>query len=115
LRDNKAYDICVVVVDRDRPLETDHILNKRMKDNPPIRIISIKPCMEGLLLEILDHHNFSRHNSSSDTCRHEFVQYIPIDKQTDKTSYTRIFPKTILDSRRKKVMDLDIILKVMQV
>ena len=115
LRDNAAYDRCIVIVDKDRLLESDRILNKRIKERPPILIIYIKPCMEGLLLEILEHQNFSRHNVLSETCKHEFARYVPIDRQTDKVSYARIFPKDKLDYRRKKVKDLDIILRIMQV
>jgi hypothetical protein len=114
LRDNAAYNRCIVIVDKDRPLETDHILNRRMKEKPPIEIIKIKPCMEGLLLEIIEHPNFSRHNVSSHICKHEFAQYIPVNKQTDRNSYGGIFKKTMLDFRRKKSWDLDIILKIMK-
>lgn len=115
LRDNKAYDKCVVLLDADRRLETDRELKRRMKEKPPVEIIWVKPCMEGLLLEILRHPNFSRHKASVDSCKHAFALYLPIDKQTEKYSYARIFSRATLDSHRRSIRELDTIFKAMQV
>ncbi len=115
LRSTRDYDKCIVFIDEDRSLETDRELRRRMKEHPPMQIVWIKPCMEGLLLEILRYPDFSRHNISTDFCKRQFESYIPIDKQTEKSSYARIFPKTKLNSCRKHIRELDNILKAMQV
>ena len=115
LRSVRAYDRCMVVIDKDRSLEIDRELRRLMKEHPPMQMVWIKPCTEGLLLEILRYPGFSRHSASTDFCKRQFESYIPIDKQTEKSSYARIFPKIKLDSCRSRVRDLDTILKAMQV
>ncbi|MBU4251837.1 MAG: hypothetical protein KKC39_08410 [Candidatus Omnitrophica bacterium] len=115
LRDVRAYDRCVVVLDADRVLETDGKLKKRMKEKPPIEIIWVIPCMEALCLEIIEHPNFTRSKARVDLCKHEFSSYIPVDRQTEKHFYARIFPKTMLDYRRAAIQDLDAILTIMQI
>lgn len=115
LRSTRDYDRCVVLIDKDRLLETDRELRRRMKEHPPVQIVWIKPCMEGLLLEILRYPDFSRHNASTDFCKRQFEFHIPIDRQTEKSSYARIFPKAKLDSCCSRVRDLHTILKAMQV
>ncbi len=114
LRGARDYDKCVVLIDQDRVLEDDRELRKRMKEHPPIQIIWIKPCMEGLLLEILKYPDFSRHNVSSSFCKSQFRLHIPIDRQTEKLSYMRLFPKATIDLCRGKIHDLDAILKAMR-
>lgn len=114
LRDSGAYDRCIVIVDEDRKLYTDSKLKKRMREKPPVEINWIKPCMEGLLLQILEHHNFSRYKASAAFCKHEFACYIPVDKQTESTAYIPLFTKVKFDICRKGIRDLDIILKIMQ-
>ena len=113
LRDSRDYDKCVVFVDGDVPLKIDRELNRRIKEKPRVEIRLIKPCMEGLLLEILRHPNFKRYGSPAGFCKREFEAYIPIGKQTETISYARIFPKHLIDSRRISVPDLNAILKIM--
>jgi len=116
LRDSRAYDKCVVVLDAHIPLKPDREIKKLMKKRPPVEIISINPCIEGLFLTILKHPNFSRNRASAQECKHEFeVHYLSGAQKTDKRSYGRIFPRTILDSCRRSIRELDAILKVMQV
>lgn len=115
LRSASGYDKCMVIIDQDRSLETDRELRRRMKEHPPVQIVWIKPCMEGLLLEILRYPNFSRHDVSTGFCKRQFEAHIQIDRQTEKSSYARIFSKDKLDSCRRTIRDLNTILKVMQV
>ncbi|MBU0649531.1 MAG: RloB domain-containing protein [Candidatus Omnitrophota bacterium] len=116
LRSSRAYDRCFVLVDSDRPLETDSKLEERMHKKPPIEILKSTPCIEGLFLAILQHPNFSQKNALSDNCKREFeINYISDDKKTDKRSYVDRFTREILDERRKNIQELDAILKAMQV
>lgn len=112
---NKAYDRRIVIVDADIKLIIKSDLRKRMNEKPPIRIIRIPPCMEGLLLEILAPPNFSRHKASSSFCKTAFASYIPVEKQTDEFAYSYLFPREKLDYDRKRIKDLDIILRTMQI
>ncbi|MBL7130593.1 MAG: RloB domain-containing protein [Candidatus Omnitrophica bacterium] len=116
LRDNRAYDRCAVVLDAHIPLKPDRELKKLMKKRPPVEIILISPCIEGLFLTILQHPNFSRNRASVQQCKHEFeAHYLSDVQKTDKHSYGRIFPRHLLDSCRGSIRELDTIFKAMQV
>lgn len=116
LRANREYDRCFVVIDEDRLGEVDDKLRKRMKTRPPIGILPVKPCIEGLFLAILNHNNFSQATATSDFCKREFERsYLSIDRKTDYRSYSRYFPKMVLDLQRGSIIQLDAILKAIQV
>lgn len=116
LRGSRAYDKCYVLFDADRPLETDYKLSDRMNKRPHVEVLKATPCIEGLFLAILKHPGFSQVSAVSDSCKRDFhADYISEEKKMDKRSYATRFSKTILDSRRGQVPELDIILKAMQV
>lgn len=111
LRSSRAYDKCFVLMDKDRPLELNKTIKKRIKEKPCIEILWAAPCIEGLFLSILDNTN----PNLSDDCKREFEKnYIPSNKKTDKGSYTGIFTKDVLNQQRKNISELDAILKAMQ-
>ena len=115
LRGSREYDKCYVLIDADKPLETDSKLADRMKKRPCVEVLKATPCIEGLFLAILKHSNFSQESTSSDYCKKEFeLTYMASDRKTDKRSYVGKFSKTLLDERRTKVPELDLILKAMQ-
>lgn len=116
LRGSRAYDKCYVLFDADRPLETDYKLSDRMNKRARIEILKATPCIEGLLLAILKHPGFSQESAASDDCKRDFhAGYISEDKKMDKRSYAGKFSKAMLDSQRTQIIELDLILKAMQV
>ena len=116
LRGSRGYDKCYVLIDADKPLETDFKLADRMKKRPRVEVLKATPCIEGLFLAILKHSNFSQGSASSDYCKKEFeATYLASDRKTDKRSYVDKFPKTLLDERRTQIQELDLILSAMQV
>ena len=116
LRGSRGYDKCYVLIDADKPLETDFKLADRMKKRPRVEVLKATPCIEGLFLAILKHSNFSQGGFSSDYCKKEFEStYIASDRKTDKRSYIDKFSKTLLDERRAKVPELNLILNAMQI
>lgn len=116
LRSSRAYDKCFVLVDADRPFEPDSKLEDRMRKKPRVEMLKSTPCVEGLLLAVLQHRNFSQTSVTSDYCKREFeAKYIPADKKTDKRSYAERFTEEIIRSRRAAVAELEAILKAMQV
>ncbi len=116
LRGSRAYDKCYVLFDADRPLETDYKLSDRMNKRPRIEILKATPCIEGLFLAILKHPGFFQNSALSDNCKREFhAKYISEDKKMDKRSYMDKSPRTVLDECRTQVLELDVILKTMQV
>jgi hypothetical protein len=116
LRACRAYDKCFVLVDADRPLEVNKTLKKRMHTKPPIEVLKATPCIEGLLLAILQYPKFSQHRTSSDNCKREFeTKYISANRKTDPRSYAAKFSRKVLDDHRKAIPELETILKAMQV
>ena len=116
LRGSRGYDKCYVLIDADKPLETDFKLADRMKKRPRIEVLKVTPCIEGLFLAILKHSSFSQRSASSDYCKKEFEStYMASDRKTDKRSYVDKFLKTLINERRASVPELDLILKAMQI
>jgi len=116
LSSNVQYDRRYVLIDNDKPVELDKKIIKLMNKKPPIKILKSTPCIEGLLLTILDHKNFSQSDKSSNFCKREFEShYISADKKTNKHVYEKLFERTKLEKRRKYVSELDAILKAMGV
>lgn len=116
LRGSRAYDKCYVLFDADRPLETDYKLLDRMNKRPRIEVLKSTPCIEGLFLAILRHPGFSQVSASSDNCKREFhAKYISEDKKMDKRPYADKFSRAVIDERRAQVLELDVILRAMQI
>ncbi|MCD4779932.1 MAG: RloB domain-containing protein [Candidatus Omnitrophica bacterium] len=113
IRLKQHYDKCFVLVDSDVPFEPDKELQKRMKKKPRIEMLYATPCIEGLMLAILQHPKFSQTKTSSDDCKRMFDKYVPEDKKTDKRAYEGVFSKESLDAGRKDVSGLGDILKAM--
>ena len=115
LRGNRAYDKCFVLVDADLPFDPDGELERRMRKKPRIEMLNATPCIEGLLLTILDS-NFPQQATTSVESKRIFeTKHLPEDKKTDKSSYERIFSKQVIEKRREGVLELDAVLKAMEV
>lgn len=111
LKGSRAYDKCFVLVDSDLPFEPDGELEKRMRRKPHIEMLNATPCIEGLLLAILDS-DFSQQAITSVESKRIFeTKHLPEDKKTDKRSYERIFSRQVIEERRRVVLELDAILK----
>jgi hypothetical protein len=116
LRGSRDYDKCYVLLDADRPIETDYKLAHRMNKRPRVETLKATPCIEGLFLAILKHPGFSQASASSDHCKREFeTKYLAYDKKTDKRSYADKFPRGMLDQQRANVPEFNLILTAMQV
>lgn len=111
LKGSRAYDKCFVLVDSDLPFEPDGELEKRMRRKPHIEMLNATPCIEGLLLAILDT-GFSQQATTSVESKRIFeTNHLPEDKKTDKRSHERIFSRQVIEERRTVVPELDAILK----
>lgn len=113
LKASRAYDRCYVLVDADMPHEFDRELQTRMHKRPCIQMLSATPCIEGLLLAILDT-GFSQQAATSSESKRIFeTKYLPADKKTDRCSYGRILPKQIIEKHRTRIAELHAILTSM--
>lgn len=85
---------------------------KKAKDNN-IELIGSKPCIEGFFLSILNI-KFDITVKSSSQCKKEFEKkYLDKKKKLNWENYKKIFPKSILEKRRKKVPSLNKIILIM--
>ncbi len=92
-------------MDRDRP-EDERLKAEQKAARGNILIAWSLPCLEAMLLAILDSQNYSRYLSK--TCKRKFESdHIPEDKRTDSSAYDRIFSKEILDEARLRLPELD--------
>lgn len=92
---NVSYDRAVVVMDTDVPwLQKTENKAKRHK----IKLIGVEPCIEGLMLSILNNNP----SNSSNECKHRLEQIINGDL-TDKRSYQDHFPKTLIDEKCESI------------
>jgi len=115
LKGSRAYDKCFVLVDSDLPFEPDGELKRRMNKKPRIEMLKATPCIEGLLLAIVNPEFSQQATTSSEGKRIFESNHLPEDKKTDKCSYERIFSKQMIEERRAVVPELDSILRAMEV
>jgi hypothetical protein len=71
------------------------------------------PCIEALLLEILEPNKSYRDKSSSE-CKSAFANYMPDSKRGNPANYAALFPKSKLTRARKRLAELDELLKFLE-
>lgn len=93
-----AFDTRVVILDSDKTaaeMEKARIYAKKKK----IDLIENTPCLEMLLLQILDY-DFKGKRKDSHSLKKLFEsEYIPASKRTDMLKYSEIFPKESLERK----------------
>lgn len=74
-----------------------------------ITLIGVNPCFEAFLLDILNHKRPTPCNNQ--TCK-KIVHPMLAGRETEKKSYEILFTKEVLDEARRRVEQLDMIIKV---
>ncbi|MCK4592029.1 RloB domain-containing protein [Candidatus Parcubacteria bacterium] len=106
----RSDDYSCVIFDSDKILETTIRKDAKSKN---ILLIENNPCLEAFLMSILEDKNFSFESSS--WYKREFEKkYISKSKRGDKRSYEKIFPKKLLNKKRKEIGILDKIIGIME-
>ena len=103
----------VVVLDNDkRPEEMNRARHEARSRN--IELFENNPCLEAMLLSILnDGANYKTKESS--WCKNQFQsQYIAKKKRSDIHEYERVFPKSLLDTKRSKIPELNDLIKMIE-
>lgn len=107
----RAYDVCVIVMDTDRPWPASlpgNIGITRMK------YVAASPCLEGLLLQMLGVSGITT-RSTVEQCKHVLYDtYVARDHRTEPNAYLRSFSRDVLMQRRTHCNALDIILRELQ-
>lgn len=100
-----GFDRRAVKLDRDRA-DSENKKAEDASEKLGIVLIWSKPCIEALLLEILENKDFSAYKSK--TCKQRFEKhYIPSGKRTDSRAYESLFPLSIIEAARKKLPELE--------
>ena len=104
-----AYDRRVVVLDNDKGQKE---MSKAQQEATKrgVEVILHTPCIEALLLAILNPKNTYQSKTSS-FCKKEFESnHIPKKKRADPAEYDKLFPKNILDIQKSKLPELNVLL-----
>ena len=104
------YETRVVVVDNDKSQKEMELARKEAKSRK-ITLIENTPCIEALLLSILENgKDFS--NKTSDWCKKKFEsEYIEKKKRSEPEEYEKLFTKAQINTGRTK---LDVLNKMVQ-
>jgi hypothetical protein len=110
------YDRSLLLIDSD--IE-HHLTSKYLKTHNITLVLSMPKCIEGLMLKILDELPKGAAHSSSKDLKSAFMKYLV----TTESSYARkfadkcpaLFPKELLDAKRRQIPELDAILHFLNV
>lgn len=104
-----GFDRRLVKADRDRAPE-EITKAETIAGQRKVVIIWSKPCIEALLLSILDGNDYSR--SRSKTCKSKFENdHIPANKRADMRAYESVFPLESIEEARTRIPELDELVK----
>lgn len=108
----RAYEKCLVVMDKDKPWPVK--LPDRVRGTQMV-YAGCTPCIEGLLLTILQHAGFRAARATASQAKATFHAHVLDDKRkTDDRNYGAHFPKAMLESRRSGCRELDEILRFLE-
>jgi hypothetical protein len=106
-----AFSRKIVVLDNDKA-RTEMIKARQEAKNRGIELVENTPCLEFLLLSILDKKPSGK---SSNWCKNEFEsKYINKKKRGELNEYIKLFPKRLLDTKRSKISGLNKLILIME-
>jgi len=108
-----AFDRRIVILDNDKS-EQEMNQARAEAQEKGIELLENFPCLEATLLAILRAgQSFSRKTSA--WCKSEFESnYLDKKKRTELDGYSRIFPKTILETQRVHIAELNTLISLME-
>lgn len=107
----RAYNVCVVLMDTDRPWPSSLARNIGKTRMVYVRAT---PCLEGLLLQIIAHKRSSK-NTTTDACKRlVYDAYVVERHRTEPAAYAKHFPIELLLKSRERCPALDEILRELQ-
>ncbi len=107
-----AYDRKIVVLDDDKP-KVEISKARQLAQQKNIKLIEHTPCIEAVLLTILEGKSFKQR--SSVWCKKEFEsKYIDEKERSEVSKYQRLFPKELLEVKRQVVKELDLLIRLFE-
>lgn len=107
-----GFDRRVAVLDNDKP-KIEMAKARELAKMGCVDVIENEPCLEALLLRILNGGKILEDESSKYYKKEFEKKHICENKRCDIDEYAKIFPKTLLDGSRKKVKELGLIVGFM--
>ncbi|MFA4936976.1 MAG: RloB domain-containing protein [Patescibacteria group bacterium] len=106
-----AFDRKIVILDNDKT-KTEMTKARQEAKNRNIELIENTPCLEHLLVSILDKKPSGK---NSDWCKGEFEsKYLSKKKRGELSEYIKLFPKKLLDIKRLKISELNKLILIME-
>jgi hypothetical protein len=108
-----AFDRRVVILDNDKSEQEMNSARTEAREKG-IELLENSPCLEATLLAILRAgQSFS--GKTSAWCKSEFESnYLNKKKRTELDGYSRIFPKTIIETQRVCIAELNMLISLME-
>jgi hypothetical protein len=111
VRSNIPYNHSFALLDTDR--EWSQSLRNKAKTKR-IELIGSSPCIEGMLLSILELRANPQNRSSNDCKRHFQEAYLRVGRTITDTDCKRLFPKTTLDQVIVNIQPLKRLIEIME-
>lgn len=112
-REPGDFDQRIVVLDNDKDQNEMELARAKAKQKG-IELLENSPCLEAMLLSVLKN-GVSFSVKQSDWYKNEFESnYLDKQKRTDIQEYEKIFPKHLLDERRKQITELNKLISLME-
>jgi len=107
----RAYDVCVIVMDTDRPwpVPLSGTIN-----GTQMKYVAASPCLEGFLLQLLGVPGISGRTPVAQCKRVLYGSYVDENHRTEPKAYLRCFPKAIMNQRRSQCSALETILQELE-
>jgi hypothetical protein len=70
------------------------------------------PCIEATMLEVIEGKSYA--GVSTAACKRQFHTHIPEDRRLNIEQYAHLFPKELLETARRKVGALDVIIRIFE-
>jgi hypothetical protein len=107
-----AYDTCLVLMDTDVPWSENVFQAARDRG---LILVGAEPCIEGLLLRLLDDPYYPKVKADSKKCKVRFEEaYLDERQKLNPNAYARIITKEALISKRRQCTALYAILRFIE-
>lgn len=112
-KERATYDKRVVIIDNDKGIE-EMSLARELAKKHNIGLLEHTPCLEAILLSVL-YEKMLPQKKGSQWCKSKFeTDYIAVNKRNEKSAYERVFPKSLLDTARTRVKELDLLISLVE-
>jgi hypothetical protein len=106
-----AFDRKIVILDNDKT-KTEMVKARQEAKNRGIELVENTPCLEFLLITILDKKPSGR---NSNWCKGEFEsKYLNKKRRGEPSEYIKLFSKKLLDAKRSKISELNKLVLIME-